>query len=106
MADPHIRKIRAKARNSNITRLQARKAAIQIRGGQMPILKILKITDKPDGSALIDFEFDKEKLYPIIKKVYSKKRASKKLVGKFVREALIEYARTHRLLKRDYKDKK
>ena len=66
---------------------------------EMSIFKIVKIIDKPDGSADIIIEYDTKILYPVVRKCYEKKRGSKKLVKRFVLES-IEYG-----IKRNKNDK-
>ena len=62
------------------------------------MIKIIKVIDNPDGSANIEFEIDTKTLYPFLKRVYNVKRGSKKLVRKFILEAITSYA-----IKRDLK---
>lgn len=58
------------------------------------MIKITRITEHKDGSATIDFECDK-KLKRLIRRYYNKKRVTKKLVAKFIKEALTNYANQH-----------
>lgn len=63
------------------------------------MIKVIKVIDNPDGSANIVVEFNKEKLYPFLKEIYNVKRGSKKLVSKFICEAVVNYAKENKQCK-------
>ena len=60
------------------------------------MIKVLKVITKPNGSCDIELEYDKTKLYPILKSTFNVKRVTKKLVTKFVKEALLYYVEKKR----------
>jgi len=62
----------------------------------MSILTILKVKDNSDGGATVDLKFDKERLYSLIKRFYNKKRGSKQLVEKFIKDAVNYYVKRQR----------
>lgn len=53
-------------------------------------IRITKIRKNKDGSETVYFEYN-NKLKETVKKYYNKKRITKKLVNKFIIEALTEY---------------
>ena len=52
------------------------------------MIKIIKIKDNKDGSALLTFEYG-EDFKDLVKKHYNKKRFTKKLAKRFILEAII-----------------
>ncbi len=61
------------------------------------MIKITKIKEYKDGSATLYLEYNSIILHPLLRRVYNKKRITKKLVKKFVSDSLT-YA-----MKKDYK---
>lgn len=59
------------------------------------MIKIIKVKEK-NGGLDITVDIDKEKLYPFLKEVYNKKRAGKKLVERFIIEAILNYTKENK----------
>jgi hypothetical protein len=53
-------------------------------------MKILKIKEQKDGSAIIDYEITKEE-EKVIKQITRVKKLTKKIINKFVLEAITKY---------------
>lgn len=59
------------------------------------MIKVLKVKERNNGLDIV-IDIDKEKLYPLLKALYNVQRASKKLVEKFVKEAIVNYAKENK----------
>ncbi len=62
------------------------------------MIRVTRVKERKDGSATIEFTYTKA-FAEIVKKYYGKKRISKKLIRKFVREGLINHANEHSKIK-------
>ena len=58
------------------------------------MIRVTRVKERKDGSATIEFTYTKD-FAKIVRNYYGKKRISKKLIQKFVREGLINYANEH-----------
>jgi hypothetical protein len=58
------------------------------------LIRVTRVKKRPDGSAIIEFTYDKV-FDKIVKNYYNKKKVTKKLIQKFIREGLINYANAH-----------
>lgn len=54
------------------------------------LLKIKKIKEQKDGSALVDIDYGKE-FSDLVKKLYNRKRCTKKLIERAVNDGLRNY---------------
>jgi len=65
------------------------------------MIRVTMVKEKKNGGATIEFEYTNT-FAEIIRTYYGKKRVTKKLIQKFVREGLTNYANEHS--KADIKD--
>ena len=59
------------------------------------MIKIIKVKERNKGLD-ITVDIDKEKLYPFLKSVYNVQRCSKKLVERFIIEAILNYVKENK----------
>lgn len=57
-------------------------------------IKVLKIVERKDGSADVQFEYDKE-FATFVKKYYNRKRVTKNMIKKFVYTAITSTLKHH-----------
>ena len=60
----------------------------------MTMIRITRVKERKDGSATIEFTYTKD-FAETVRKYYNKKRVTKKMIQKFVRQSLINYANEH-----------
>ena len=58
------------------------------------LIRITRVKKRSDGSAIIEFTYDKD-FDKMVKNYYNKKKVTKKMIQKFVREGLINHANAH-----------
>lgn len=54
------------------------------------MIKIIEVKERSNGLDVI-VDINKQKLYPFLKSIYNIKRGSKKLVKRFLKEAILNY---------------
>lgn len=54
------------------------------------MIKIIEVKERSNGLDVI-VDINKQKLYPFLKSIYNIKRGSKKLVERFLKEAILNY---------------
>ncbi len=59
------------------------------------LIRVTRIKEKKNGKTLIEFEYKKE-FANLLKKYYNKKRITKKMIRRFVREGLMNYIKYYR----------
>ena len=59
------------------------------------MIKVIKVKERDNGLDVI-VELNKEKVYPFLKSLYNVQRGSKKLVSRFIKEAILYYVKENK----------